>query len=327
MMIRNKVEMRRKYAIVMFIMKTNGLRQIAKKAGCSCATVSRVLNNRQGISDAVRKKILALAGEMKYTGTPGKRNVTLFANLDVDGFDIYTMHLLHEVMIELHRAEFRVEVLFDSDVEMSGERYICGAVSLLPYDRIASIWGKKRNQPLVCINDYSDFPGGVPSVCSDDRKAIRDAVDFLYGKGHRFISLLVTGMDTLNNLVRVGAFEAYTAEYKGQLRSSVIRTESRFLNAVPLEQYVEKLPADCTAVIAPVEAFGNRLYRILKAQRPETELIPWCYPQHDYAAAEVVPSMQQDFRSLAKTAVKMLLDQLQGTSVSNSFVPYIFHHS
>ena len=69
-------------------MKTNGLRQIAKKAGCSCATVSRVLNNRQGISDAVRKKILALAGEMKYTGTPGKRNVTLFANLDVDGFDI-----------------------------------------------------------------------------------------------------------------------------------------------------------------------------------------------------------------------------------------------
>ena len=80
-------------------MKTNGLRQIAKKAGCSCATVSRVLNNRQGISEAVRKKILALAEEMKYTGTPGKRIVTLFANLDIDGFDIYTMHLLHEVMV------------------------------------------------------------------------------------------------------------------------------------------------------------------------------------------------------------------------------------
>ena len=49
-------------------MKTNGLRQIAKKAGCSCAMVSRVLNNRHGISEAVRKKILALAGEMKYAG-------------------------------------------------------------------------------------------------------------------------------------------------------------------------------------------------------------------------------------------------------------------
>lgn len=84
--------------------------------------------------------------------------MTLFANLDIDGFDIYTMHLLHEVMVELHRAEFRVEVLFDSDVDMIGERYICGAVSLLPYDRIASVWGKKRSQPLVCINDYSDFP-------------------------------------------------------------------------------------------------------------------------------------------------------------------------
>ena len=241
---------------------------------------------------------------MKYTGTPGKRNVTLFANLDVDGFDIYTMHLLHEVMIELHRAEFRVEVLFDSDVEMSGERYICGAVSLLPYDRIASVWGKKRNQPLVCINDYSDFPGGVPSVCSDDRKAIRDAVDFLYGKGHRFISLLVTDMDTLNNLVRVGAFEEYTAEYREQLRSSVIRTASRFLNVVPLEQYVERLPADCAAVIAPVEAFGIRLYRILKTLRPEIELIPWCYPLHDDSAAADIPSIQQDYRTLAETAVQ-----------------------
>lgn len=310
-----------------FIMKTNGLRQIAKKAGCSCSTVSRVLNNRHGISDAVRKKILALAQEMKYTGTPGKRTVTLFANLDVDGFDVYTMHLLHEVMIELHRAEFRVEVLFDSDVEMSGERYICGAVSLLPYDRIASVWGKKRNQPLVCINDYSDFPGGVPSVCSDDRKAIRDAVDFLYGRGHRFISLLIPDMDTLNNLVRAGTFEAYTAEYGTQLRSSIIRTESRFQNTVPLERYVEQLPADCTAVIAPVEAFGIRLCRILKTLRPETELIPWCYPQPEDAVSAEIPSMRQDYRSLAETAVKMLLDQLQGIPVSNSFVPYVFSHS
>ena len=315
------------FRYIMCIMKTNGLRQIAKKAGCSCATVSRVLNNRQGISEAVRKKILVLAEEMKYTGTPGKRIVTLFANLDIDGFDIYTMHLLHEVMVELHRAEFRVEVLFDSDVDMIGERYICGAVSLLPYDRIASVWGKKRSQPLVCINDYSDFSGGVPSVCSDDRKAIRDAVDFLYGRGHRVISLLITNMNTLNNLVRAGAFEEYTAGHGGRLRGSVIRTESRFLNAVPLERYVEKLPADCTAVIAPVEAFGNRLYKILKALRPEAALIPWCYPLHDYAAAAGIPFMRQDFRSLAETAVKMLQDQLQGMPVSNSFVPYIFNRS
>ncbi|MBR4663837.1 MAG: LacI family DNA-binding transcriptional regulator, partial [Lentisphaeria bacterium] len=32
-------------------MKKNGLKQIALTAGCSCSTVSRVLNNRNNISE------------------------------------------------------------------------------------------------------------------------------------------------------------------------------------------------------------------------------------------------------------------------------------
>ena len=306
-------------------MKTNGLRQIAEKAGCSCATVSRVLNNRHGISERVRKKILLLAREMNYAASSGKRIVTLFAKLDVDGFDIYTMLLLHAAMIELHKAKFRVEVLFDSDVDMIGERYTCGAVSLLPIDRIASVWGRKRSQPLVCINDYSDFPGGVPSVSSDDRRAISDAVDYLIARGHRNIALLVNESDTLNIAARIEAFEKYCTVRGARIRGSIVKTGSRFLASLPMEQYIRKLPEDCSAVIAPAEGFGERLYHILKALRPEIALMPWCYPLQNYAPAAGLPFMQQDFTTLAATAVRMLQDQLRGIPVSNRFVPYLFH--
>ena len=46
-------------------------RKIAAQAGVSVGTVSRVLNNKAGVSEDVRRRVLEIAQELNYT--PAKR--------------------------------------------------------------------------------------------------------------------------------------------------------------------------------------------------------------------------------------------------------------
>ena len=42
------------------------IKEISQKAGVSIATVSKVMNGKSGVTDAVREKVLAVARELNY---------------------------------------------------------------------------------------------------------------------------------------------------------------------------------------------------------------------------------------------------------------------
>lgn len=73
-------------------MKDFAITTLAKEAGVSIATVSRVLNNEQGVSDEVRRKTLELMEKNGYRPRPNTRRGTRLgvvmqdAVLDFDGF-------------------------------------------------------------------------------------------------------------------------------------------------------------------------------------------------------------------------------------------------
>src|SRR5690554_888601 len=53
------------------------IQDVAEQAGVSPATVSRVLNNRKGISEKTRAKVLSLAAEMGYRPSPNHRTAAV----------------------------------------------------------------------------------------------------------------------------------------------------------------------------------------------------------------------------------------------------------
>src|SRR2546425_1435186 len=55
------------------------VRQIAKQAGVSITTVSRVLNSHPRVSDQARKRVLAAANKSRYIHTIGRRSTTNIA--------------------------------------------------------------------------------------------------------------------------------------------------------------------------------------------------------------------------------------------------------
>ena len=146
-------------------MKINGIKEIAEAAGCSCSTVSRVLNNRNGISEATRQKIISIAERLDYANKRKKRIVAVFCFLDSDGYDAYSMHLLRQVVLALHNAGFYAEVLFNENIEIVGEHYICGAISIqISVEGIPELWGKKYRLPMVCVNDRDNLPEASAST-------------------------------------------------------------------------------------------------------------------------------------------------------------------
>jgi LacI family transcriptional regulator len=58
-------------------MKRDGIHKIAELAGVSIGTVDRALHGRQGISEATRKKILAIAKRLSYKPHPAARALSI----------------------------------------------------------------------------------------------------------------------------------------------------------------------------------------------------------------------------------------------------------
>lgn len=305
-------------------MKNNGIKQIAKKAGCSCSTVSRALNNRNRISSATRKKILTIAEHIKYISPPGRQTVIVLAYFDVDGFNFYGMYLLNKVLISLRKAGFKIKVSVDSTINLSEEQYFCGVISLLPYGNIAKTWGKKRALPLVCINNYGNTIDGLPSVCSDEKQAVYEAINYLYSNGHRSIVFLLPNPHSICLLTRLQAFEEHTEFLGIKKQCKIIQTANRFLGRFPRESDIKRIPKSCTALISADEAFCNRTCFLLQKMRPDIQPLLWTFPQAENYPPYINPVMIQNYNILSETAVRMLRDKIIGKTISNNLVPYEF---
>lgn len=308
-------------------MKINGIKEIAKAAGCSCSTVSRVLNNRNGISETVRKRIISIAEQLDYANKRKKRIVAVFCYLDKDGFDSYSMHLLRMVVLALHNAGFYAEVLFNENIDIVGEHYICGAVSIqLSMERIPELWGKKYRLPLVCVNDHDNLPEDIHSVVSDDQLAISNAVQWLAERGHRSICLLTVKMQE-NNLAdesRIRAFEEKIRELGIEAGCGICFTRNRFRSTLPVDTYIRQIPKECTAVINLIEDAAYNFGARLKVLRPDLTMITLAYPWQNDVLSMGLPCIIHDFDTLSKKTVQMLRDQLDGRNVRSQKVPFLF---
>ena len=306
-------------------MKKNGLKQIALTAGCSCSTVSRVLNNRNNISEPTRKKIMSIARNMDYENCRKQKIIALLSHLDRDGFDNYSMQLLRMIGLALQEAGFKVEVLFDKNIDILGEHYAHGAISLMVFNRLARYWGTRFRIPLVCVNDFSNLPENIYSVYSDDTKAISDGIGYLQSRGHYKICFLgpEDRGNNLNIISRIKAAKEFTRQTGIQKSCKFISIAGPRVN-LGMDEFVRQIPAGCTAAVSLTEDIALRLCESLSRFRPEIELLTWTYPWEAKLLPDQVSFLQQDFQGLAENAVRMLTAQLNKKPVRNIALPYIF---
>lgn len=206
------------------------MKDIAKRAAVSSATVSYVLNNRQraqgSISEETRQRVLAVAAEMGYrTDELAKavatgKNRVLGAIVDPNMVEHHGQ-ILAGVVAEASIQGYMVKVLplpaHDTSqgiIEYAQQWRIAGLVStglLVEPCRALCEQAAESQIPLVVIANPTERPCEA-EVITDDEQGIGFLVEHLFELGHRHIGFLGAQKESLESQRRENFFRAELAK-------------------------------------------------------------------------------------------------------------------
>ncbi|WP_373760435.1 LacI family DNA-binding transcriptional regulator, partial [Streptococcus ferus] len=194
---------------------------VAREAGVSMATVSRVVNGNKNVKENTRKKVLEVIERLDYRpnavarGLASKKTTTVgvvipnianayFSNLAKGIDDIATMYKYNIVLASSDEDDDKevnvVNTLFAKQVD--------GIIFMGHHltEKIRAEFSRSRT-PIVLAGTV-DLEHQLPSVNIDNAKAVEDVVD-LFAKSHDKIAL-VSGplIDDINGQVRFAGYKA-----------------------------------------------------------------------------------------------------------------------
>jgi len=192
---------------------------IARQSGVSTATVSLVLNNKPGVSQQTRIRVLEIAEQLEYpikpinrartkgllstVGMVVKTNPTppqanpFYSKVIVGIEDACRRHginlLFATLPVDENNHPSEVPQLLNNDV-VDGLLMVGAFVD----ETITSVSGK-RTPPIVLVDGYG-YLEDYDAVVSDNFNAAYQAVQYLIQKGHRHIGLVGSEMDCYPSL-------------------------------------------------------------------------------------------------------------------------------
>ncbi len=207
------------------------IRDVAARAGVSAGAVSLALNDRPGVSDATRQRIVEAARELGWSPSLAARTLAqgdrvhtigMAVTREAVGAGLDAVHMALIGGVESVLAERPCSLLLhlapDQDAEIALYRQwwqsgrVNGSVLIGVTARDPRIEAVHRlGMPAVVVGP-PQVAGPFPAVWSDDAEAVAEAVRYLAMLGHRRI-VHVAGPATLGqSILRSRAFEATAAE-------------------------------------------------------------------------------------------------------------------
>lgn len=179
------------------------IRDVAKQANVSVATVSRILNGLTGYSDKTKQKVMRTIEEMGYhpnaiaRSLNNRRTQTIgvlfpavsneFSSALLHGIEEYAQSRQYSVLVcntavDGNRTLGYLQVLREKQADG-----IIFASEALQEEYAKALESMKV--PVVLVASETDHPA-FPYVKVDDRLASYDATVYLIGKGHRDIAMI-----------------------------------------------------------------------------------------------------------------------------------------
>lgn len=195
------------------------IHDVAREAGVSIATVSRVINGGKTVNPLMAEKVKEAASRIGYRPNDAARGLVsgTFRTVGVVTPDLanqYFPELLRAVVSAAKADAYRV-VVIDSLGDPEEEYEACrqqvpnvdGLILLSPRmsdEHLASL--TESAKPVVLVNRVVDSLG-VPMITADNRSAIRELCRHLYSLGHRTIVHLTSDVVTWQATERVTAMQ------------------------------------------------------------------------------------------------------------------------
>lgn len=220
---------------------------IAKMAGVSASSVSRVINDKPGVGMETRERIQALLDKYHYSLDETARGLTKKSSK--------TIGILISVIPGIH-SEHSIKGLFYMEGELAKHGYHCLLVNTGTSDdevveAIGTVAGRRVDGvifagafyatdvvrraielylskcPVVIINGFLDLPN-VYGVGIDETQGLEMGVDLLVRKGRANLALLIDKNRLSSAIIRRG-FESGADKYRGAVRTVVYEGVERSL--------------------------------------------------------------------------------------------------
>lgn len=310
---------------------------VAKKAGVSVVTVSRVLNNAPTVREKSRSKVLAAVKDLNYQPSAAARSLAkgrtnvigiILPNLS----DPFLSEVVLEVDLALERLGYalaisiidQMDLAFDERTNffMQQER-ADGILVLTPLfedEFVQSLQGK--GIPFV-IMDNQRYPFTVPSVVIDNFKGGYEAGKYLLDSGHEHIAYIGGPASLLSAEDRLSGFLKALAEV-GKAPKGIYKGDFDIdMGFVTTLQLIHdgQLP---TAIFAGDDhiAFG-----IVDALRENQIRVPEDvsvigFDDHPFSSKlhPFLTTFRQPAKEMADAAVEMLMRIIRGERKRNAIV-------
>jgi DNA-binding LacI/PurR family transcriptional regulator len=309
------------------------IRDVARRAGVSHQTVSRVINGSPKVADATRERVLAAVEELGYVPSPMARG--LISNrthsLGVVADDISDGFFARMVAGAEAEARRRGYYLMIASVEPDDdergylrlmlERRVEGLILARPSVPVAPselVAASNAGVPLVAVGS-SDLPG-FPVVDVDNRQGGYDATRHLLVRGHRRIATIVGPRDWPSAAARLEGYRK--ALHEAGLPEDPVLVE--YAPAWSLESgraaatRLLDRGADLTALFAHSDrlALGAiRRFRETGLRVPDDVSVVGYddLPVADYVEPPLT-TVHQPMQEVGALAASLLLDQLTGVA-------------
>jgi DNA-binding LacI/PurR family transcriptional regulator len=307
------------------------LADIAAQAEVSEATVSRVLNDRPGVSEATRQAVLTAIDVLGYDRpTRLKPKSALLVGLIIPELvnpifpafaqviesalvaSGFTPVLCTQTPTGVHEDEY-VQMLLDRGV--SGIIYVSGQHADATSDPRRYQDLRERGLPLVLINGY--LPGvDAPFISNDDVASMDLAVGHLVQLGHRRIGLAV-GPDRYTPVIRKAlGFRAALREHLGPDAATDLVLHTVFSLEGGAAATARLLDRGATAVICGSDLMALGAIRQARSMGLEVprDLSVVGYDDSLLIAFTDPPltTIRQSVQAMGDAAVRALLDEIGG---------------
>ena len=214
---------------------------IARKAGVSASTVSRVINNYPHVKKETREKVLSLLKENNFVPNVAAQSLVT-QSTKIIGILISDMRTTHHTdsiyYIERELSKFGYSCLiYNTGVEPEGQKKIMQTLSKRNIDALILVGSVYQNKtvadaieryiptlPVVMFNGYIKADN-VYGVISDEKKGVEECVKLLSQKGRKNIAFVLNNKTPSNNN-KLKGFEIGFEHYISDGNSYVLTTGS-----------------------------------------------------------------------------------------------------
>ena len=198
------------------------IKDVARAAGVSIATVSRVLNRRDRVDDETRKHVFRIVEKMQYTPnniavSMVRKRSKILAAIIPDLINPFYSSVIHGVEAEAKENEY-FTFIFSTGENPKAEhesitrdiKSMVDGVILISSNTSKNIY-KRFDKPLILLDRYIDG-SGLDGVVVDNFTGARTATEYLLDNNHRRIAIINGSLDMNVGVDRLRGFEQALAD-------------------------------------------------------------------------------------------------------------------